>query len=232
MNTKVLLLTTVSSLGLIGAVQAADMPVKAPSYAPAATWTGCYIGGHVGGVHFRTNGSYDDFADDAGDPIASGKNGFIGGGNLGCAWQKRSFVYGIEGDFSALSGLNSYQVGSHDTDYHFNSNARWLATIRGRSGIAIDDALLYVTSGVAFGSVRNTVTDFTLIGNSRTETMVGWTVGAGLDYRLTNNWFWRTEFLYVALGNFNKNFTADSSLYVSHLSHELMIGRVGLNYKF
>src|SRR5690349_7861132 len=139
MNMKVLLLTTVSSLGLIGAVQAADMPVKAPPYAPAATWTGCYIGGHVGGVHFRTTGSYDDFLEDEGDPASSGKNGFIGGGNLGCNWQKRSFVWGIEGDFSALTGLNSYQVGSHDTDYHFNSNAHWLATIRGRSGIAIDD---------------------------------------------------------------------------------------------
>jgi len=229
MNTKVLLLTTVSSLGLVGAVQAADMPVKVPS---VATWTGCYIGGSVGGVHFRTSGSYDDFSVNEGDPIASGKTGFIGGGNLGCNWQKRSFVYGIEGDFSALAGLNSYQAGSHDTDYHFNSNARWLATVRGRAGIATDDTLLYITGGGAFANVRNTLTDFTTIGNTRSETMTGWTVGAGIDYRLTNNWFVRGEFLYVDLGTFHKNFTGAGSLYVSHLSHELMIGRVGLNYKF
>ena len=41
-----------SLVALAGAASAADMPVKAPFIAPPPvfSWTGCYIGGNVGGI--------------------------------------------------------------------------------------------------------------------------------------------------------------------------------------
>src|SRR5690349_2422519 len=74
---------------------AADLPargpVKAPAYIPPAfSWTGCYIGVHVGGAFVADSGS-----DNA---------GFLGGAQLGCNYQfAPNFALGIEGDFSGSS---------------------------------------------------------------------------------------------------------------------------------
>ena len=62
---------------------AADLPRKAPAYIPPApppiTWTGCYIGGNIGGVF----GDGEDF------PFVGFSNGsgFAGGGQIGCDYQ-------------------------------------------------------------------------------------------------------------------------------------------------
>src|ERR1043165_2214597 len=52
---KILLGTTMfAGLLVAGAAQAADMPLKAPRAAPYVfSWTGCYIGGNVGGAWAR-----------------------------------------------------------------------------------------------------------------------------------------------------------------------------------
>src|SRR5690349_18555842 len=83
----------------------ADLPVvKAPILkAPAAlwSWSGLYIGGHVG-----ASLSLTDIADPLGAPIY-GDNvrspGFIGGGQIGFNWQLGSVVLGVEADVSGVS---------------------------------------------------------------------------------------------------------------------------------
>jgi outer membrane immunogenic protein len=54
MESKFVLLTstalTTSMAFISGAALAADMPVKAPMFAPPFSWSGCYIGGNVGGA--------------------------------------------------------------------------------------------------------------------------------------------------------------------------------------
>jgi hypothetical protein len=51
-STRQVLLASVSAVALFIASEAksADLPVKAPIIAPAPifSWTGCYVGGHVG----------------------------------------------------------------------------------------------------------------------------------------------------------------------------------------
>src|SRR6516225_1726621 len=51
-STRQVLLSSVSALALVTASEpnSADLPVKAPIIAPAPifSWTGCYVGGHVG----------------------------------------------------------------------------------------------------------------------------------------------------------------------------------------
>jgi outer membrane immunogenic protein len=43
-----MLLSAVALVGLTGLASAADLYVKAPPPVYVSTWTGCYIGGHVG----------------------------------------------------------------------------------------------------------------------------------------------------------------------------------------
>src|SRR5262245_29219543 len=160
-KTKILLLGTVFALGAtaIDTSFAADLPRKAPAAAPiypppVATWAGCYLGGAAGAVNHRASGNIDF----EGFPVTSAsgsKTGGIYGGYLGCQWQNRAFVYGIEGDFSGLSGKVSRSIGSDSEGgvLTLTSKLNWLSTIRGRAGLAVDNAMVYLTGGVAFANV-------------------------------------------------------------------------------
>ena len=237
-KTKLLLLGTVFTLGataMLGdTALAADLPRKAPVAAPiyplpVATWAGCYVGGTIGAASARTSGQFFDTEGGQADPFSTTKTGGIYGGYVGCQGQNRAFVYGIEGDFSGVSGAGSTQIGVRDSDYGFSQKLQWLSTIRGRAGLAVDNAMIYLTGGVAFANVKASVFCCGLIEEA-SDTKVGWTVGAGVEYMFTPNWIGRLEFLYADLQNQNHTFAGTG--YNSNLSHELMIGRVGLAYKW
>src|SRR5262245_30834675 len=116
-KTRSILLGTVSLIALGGTALAADLPRKAPpvapiAYPPPANWGGCYLGGTVGAQHHRQTGGFiNGDESDAFDVFQGGKTGGIYGGYVGCQWQNRSFVYGLEGDFSGLSGTGFTQPG-------------------------------------------------------------------------------------------------------------------------
>src|SRR5215470_1656425 len=64
-----------------GIAGAADLPAKAPAMAPIAlyNWTGCYIGGQIGGVF-----GDDTTTNRVGETISHHPSGFAGGGQIGC----------------------------------------------------------------------------------------------------------------------------------------------------
>ena len=118
--TKSLVIATVALLAVTsGAAVAADLPVKAPylkAPPPAYSWTGCYLGGYVGGaqegnasatdVSFLTTGA----GYNGGGPYPLSYNtGFIGGGTLGCNYQTGYFVFGLEGEAGYLHETTSFQ---------------------------------------------------------------------------------------------------------------------------
>ena len=105
------LLASVSALALLIAndVKAADMAIKAPrpmiAPAPVYSWTGCYVGAHVGWGRSR-NGHHQtaqSFATAAGF-AASGRvdsSGGLFGGQVGCNYQfAGSWVVGAQGDIA------------------------------------------------------------------------------------------------------------------------------------
>src|SRR5262249_45184627 len=77
------------------------LPPPPPASAPPYAWSGSYVGataGPAGGrsEHFRTR-------DGAAITESFDLSGFIGGGQLGCNWQWGAWVFGIEGDGSAVN---------------------------------------------------------------------------------------------------------------------------------
>jgi outer membrane immunogenic protein len=92
------------------------MPLKAPPVAPVFNWTGCYLGGYVGGGFSQRDPLFTDsgnatFRSFSGGVTAGrvedrhfwsvGSNdSVIGGGTLGCNWQPvgSPFVLGVEGE--------------------------------------------------------------------------------------------------------------------------------------
>ncbi len=171
---------------------AADMPVKAPVMrgpAPIAAynWTGCYIGGHVGGLWARKQWEVREpldpnfgLSDGSHNP-----NGWLGGVQGGCDYQFAGrFVIGIAGDYAwtDAEGSNASPLFPGWTNH---SKVKNLASVTGRVGYAWDRFLGYVKGGVAWEKDEHRESLGGIIGTV-SATRRGWTVGIGGEYAFTN----------------------------------------------
>ncbi|HXW25502.1 MAG TPA: outer membrane beta-barrel protein [Xanthobacteraceae bacterium] len=219
------------------AAQAADLPAapppayKTPVVVPLVySWTGCYIGGNVGGKWVEPVGtvtipgvagfptSYFGFDD------TSSSGTFIAGGQIGCNYQAGNVVFGIEGDFDWQHWTDTVGVGpfapvNFIPGDSFGMTSNWQGSVRGRLGYAWDRTLFYVTGGVAFTNVGLTANwSPALCGPpagpfvpcpgvtaADSETLIGGTVGGGVEYALTNNLILGLEgrYTFYASQNFN-----------------------------
>ena len=193
------LLSTIASLFSLSAL-AADLPARmepaAPvAYVPAFSWTGFYLGGALGWI--GTNPEYTTGAVVLGTPFvvssSSSRNGLSYGILSGYNYQVGQVVLGVEGDFTGWTvGKLRYTAITGD---FLTAQTKWGGSIRGRLGYAADRALFYLTGGAAFVSNETSIpTTGISIGGDGTR--LGWTVGGGLDYAFTNNWFTGIEYRY------------------------------------
>ena len=194
----VLVSTTVGIVSL--PAKAADLPSRMEPVAPVAyvapfSWTGFYLGGELGWV--QTSPDYATGALLLGAPFAvtsgSEKNGLTYGILAGYNYQIGQLVLGVEGYFQGWTvGEIRYTAITGD---FLTAHSKWGGSIRGRLGYAVDRALLYVSGGAAFVSNETSI-PLTGISIGGDGTRVGWTVGAGIDYAFTNNWFAGLEYRY------------------------------------
>jgi len=213
----------VSSILIAGVLPAAaaDLPVKARPMVPVVTaynWTGCYIGGNVGGKWVRTSGSVDVAAAGIGAagsillPNADTST-LIAGGQVGCNYQVpgSNWVLGVEGDFDWHRWSRGFTTAA-GVPFPFIANdvfdirSRWQASARGRIGYAWDRLLVYATGGAAFTEVT-VGTNFIAFGifpqtlAEDKKTLFGATVGGGFEYAFTNNFSAGIEGRYTWYGS-------------------------------
>jgi outer membrane immunogenic protein len=188
-----------------GPALAADLRVKAPvQKAPPPityTWTGCYVGGNVGGAWNSTSTTSDNkpganFGDET-------DTSFIGGGQLGCDFQAGAWVFGVQGMFDAARLNGSRQIPAFPT-FIYNNNISWLTTATDRIGYAVQPALLIYAKG-GFAWARNNITvNFTVprlgLSESATDDRLGWVVGGGLEYMLFPSLSVFAEYNYLGFG--------------------------------
>lgn len=188
----------------------APQPSAPMDFGPIATWTGPYAGlqfgyGFGGRVNSASTGNIST-------------QGWYGGAFAGYNMQQDMFVYGVEGDIN-YSQFRGSVAGVGDTRTGLEGS------LRARLGAAVtDDILVYGTGGVA--AQRLTVNPVGLA--SDTQALVGFTVGAGIDARLTDQVFGRVEYRYTQYGNRNFDFGAGAE---SVNSRDHRVG-VGLGVKF
>jgi outer membrane immunogenic protein len=238
MESKAALLTstalTTSMAFISGAAMAADMPVKAPLVAPPFSWSGCYIGGNVGGSWADVDQSVS-FQGVVVIPSSGRGSSVIGGAQAGCNWQfTPSWVFGVEGDINWLDLKRSHDfratVLGEDTVGSLTTKLRWLTTVRGRLGYAWDRSMLYVTGGLAGGDVNSSfsfVRGGTTFSWSTSDTRWGWTVGAGYEYAFTRTISGKLEYLHFDLGSVS----AVSSPWTGNAKVSGDLVRVGINVK-
>jgi outer membrane immunogenic protein len=109
-------------------------------------------------------------------------------------------------------------------------------TATARIGYAFDRLLIYGQGGLAAGDIdAKTVTANLLTPSiaspattaSASKTSVGWAIGAGFEYGLTQNISAKAEYLYFDLGSDTYNLGMPVAI-----NRTGNIGRVGLNYRF
>jgi outer membrane immunogenic protein len=205
------LLTVTCLVGLGQIASAADLPVKAPVYkAPVVVpynWSGFYVG---------LNGGYgwgsDDRADVSGGGFwtlsgnGQGQNitpvGGIFGGHIGYNWQvNANWVFGVElsGDWASLKKTDA-SIYFPTTD-SWQSEVNSLMTATGRIGYAVGNWLPYIKGGYAGANLKSSMFDNVGHVLSEEQWRNGWTVGAGLEYAVSQNWTVGAEYDYLDLGS-------------------------------
>ncbi len=192
-------------------------------------------------------------------------NGGVAGGQIGYNWQMNNWLLGLEADiqWSGEKGRGNYLCfastnlpgactpatfvppGVLGTALTIDQSLQWFGTLRGRAGLlATPKWLLYVTGGLAFGEIKTTgsMTGITAgsaavasVGSNST-TRAGWTVGAGVEGKITQNWSAKLEYLYMDLGSFSSGpFTlVPASAIGANVNSKFTdhILRAGINYQF
>jgi outer membrane immunogenic protein len=105
----------------------------------------------------------------------------------------------------------------------------WNGATRLRLGYAMDRFLPYIAGGLAFGELEADY-DFGGISDSFSDTMFGWTIGAGFEYAITDTFTTRFEYRYTDYGSFDGDFFPAAADVSSDLtSHDI---RMGVAWKF
>jgi outer membrane immunogenic protein len=219
------------------AALAADLsPAPVEPVAPVASvfsWTGFYVGAQAGygwsDTDYRFNG-----------PVPNGTfhpDGFVGGAHAGYNYQfETPVVVGLEGDieYSDIKADFNNPFGGFSGG---NAKLRWQGSIRARFGYAIDRFLPYVTGGVSFGDFRfaggpGIGSGFTPALVSWSKTMTGWTIGAGLEYAVTDNWTVRAEYRYTDYGDTTGSLAPAYPGTTERMKVQVQSIRAGVSYKF
>ncbi len=223
------------SLALVTSGNAADLggaPWQTPpsAYRALPSWTGLYAGIQAGYGWGRTDTQAVWGA--LGGPVETfdyDPNGAVGGLHLGYNSQVGRFVLGVEADLEA-SGISGSGYGSFSAIQ--TSSIDWLGSMRGRVGVTAGSSLLYLTAGLAYGSVSvdqhgiNAISPFT--NDSQMKT--GWTAGGGIEHAFGPKVSVRLEYRYIDLGSLVYTNSTLGMRETSDLTAHTM--RAGLSFKF
>ena len=240
---KKLLLAGVASTALLGGSALAADISRRPAYTPPPppppapvyfSWTGCYLGGHAGGLWARKEWFVRDpaflsFGQSEGSHDA---DGFLGGVQGGCDYQfAGGFVIGVAGDY-AWTDADGSHVSLVFPGFTNHSQVESLASVTGRIGYAWDRFLGYVKGGGAWERDEYDFTNGAIIG-SVGETRSGWTVGIGGEYAFTNFVTGFIEYNYYDFGNRDLTFVQNNGLtFISGIDETKSVLKGGLNFRF
>lgn len=249
------LLATTGFVALASAASAADIApaYKAPPPAPrppCATFRGFYVGGNVGwAFHDKRWVDRDAWVDNFNTDWAIGSTnqttgGVTGGVQAGYNWQRSCTVFGIETDFN-WANLKDTRIYSPadaagSTTLTLRDDLKWYGTVRTRTGVIVDDLLLYVTGGFAYARINHdfTVTDAGTVpaaeSFSAKSSRYGWTGGFGVEWAFANNWSLKSEVLYLRFNDvLTTGFSPNGPDRVRFDNIDSMwVTRVGINWRF
>ena len=251
-------------------VKAAPPPAPAPAYSWTGFYVGANLGGGWASrnVDYTPNDPGTALLLAAlGSPSESfNTSGLIGGLQLGYNKQfNRNWLVGLETDIDG-SGMKGSGSSSQFAGFITESVAErvdWFGTVRARLGyLPTSNLLAYFTGGFAYGRVDHSgnlsIPGGILLINtppfsttctgpavcsagSSSGVDVGWTVGGGLEYALSQNFSVKADYLYVSLQGRSVTETAlavfipgtiPNSFNANFGRTNFNVARVGFDYRF
>ena len=204
------LLTTVAGAGLMSSVYAADLIVDEPAPVGVVDVSGNWDGVYVGVFAGYGWGSYQEI----GDPDLD-LSGWLVGVNLGADFTvSDGIVLGVVGDIAWSD------VGLVDGIYSYNVD--WVGSLRGRLGFDGGAFLPYLTAGLAVAGASAEA----IFSDSQTH--IGWTVGAGVEFAVSEDLSLDLLYRYSDYGSqtYNVGFGDYDASFTTHAV------TVGLNWRF
>ena len=184
------------------AAHAADFATQPAAASASSNWDGLYIGAHLGygwgtGTFASTN--------------TASLTGFSAGAQEGYNFHlSDGVIAGVEGD---LTWNNEQGTFGGSTTERIN----WDGSVRGRLGLDLGQIMPYAEAGVAFANAT--------VASAYSQTHVGWTVGAGVEFMMADNLSANVEYRYSNYGT--QNYAGSTPIALTDNSL-----RVGLNYHF
>jgi len=195
------------------------------------SWTGLYIGGHVGGAWSEIDWSNINLT---GERFNKSDSGFMGGGQIGYNYQIGNLLLGVEATISGADLSRDFRSIVVPTA-RFSADIDTIATVTGRFGFTADQWLFYGKAGWAGAQVdfsgRNTALhDSFSFDNWRN----GWTLGAGLEYKVNRFMSVGVEYSFIDLDSERDNGFTRIGLPVTLRDHDLQVQSVTarLNFQF
>jgi len=252
--------TAIAVVMAAGSAGAADLsrPVyKAPPPIPVFSWTGWYVGVHVGGAWGTKEWSdpitFDGFATTTSPDTTLnnyGVNGFLGGLQIGYNYQSGPWVWGVEAQAS-WAGIRG-----RDPCFFFGkgtckTNVDALGSFAVRFGGTIGRAMLYVKGGLAWAYERHAIDTLFFGGKGSGDTATvtaetkhwrwGGMLGTGVEFAFTNSISGKLEYNYMDFGTRSYAFGPVSSPFGDpgegesldvKIRQNIHLVKVGLNFRW
>jgi outer membrane immunogenic protein len=243
---RTLLFAAAAGLALTAsAARAADLYAPGPAIAPAPvppviaappapSWTGFYLGFNAGLAADLFEMPWTYVPPVAGASPLSINRG-IAGIQGGYNWQVTPrWLVGLEAEFdgSDIQRVHDFYTFTPygGPTFSVGSNLNWFGTVRPRIGFAVTPtAIFYLTGGWAYGHTDSNVIlpPSGAVVASATDKF-GWAGGLGLEYALTDWLSFKTEYIYISLGNDSMPAGAGLTMSNSVIEHTV---KAGLNFK-
>jgi outer membrane immunogenic protein len=188
-------------------------------------------------------------------------DGAFGGAQFGYNWQVGGvWVAGLEADmqWSGLDGKFTRVAPLISLSLSAEQKLNWFGTARGRLGYLVNErTLVFGTAGLAYGETEASSNFFTsgndtfigantslhcvagapCLGGQNSNTSVGWTAGAGVEWAATNKVTLKFEYLHIALPDSPIVMSVippdtGNATVTANFRNQFDIVRAGLNWRF
>jgi outer membrane immunogenic protein len=225
----------------------ADVYQRRPGILPVAgcaNFGGFYLGGNIGWATLTAHqNDLDGFSNFGAIPtsFSATDDSFTAGAQIGYNLQKGCTLFGIEADWN-WADLNAdtrvFPRLAPVVDNTLGTRIENFGTIRTRTGVVVDQLLLYITGGLAWADTRDSVRDrIQLVFDERhsfSDTRWGWTAGFGTEYKLAPNVSLTSDVLYLSFNDQDHSF--DSPVFGGRFQiktdDQIWVARMGLNIHF
>lgn len=209
-------------------------PYQYNSCCDEANFDGFYVGGNLGVfTHEAHRNDRDGFLTDNSGWTVKDTDVTVGV-QVGYDWLCCNSVFGLIVDWNWTNNERKFREDPNGTGNHyFRNEFDWFTTIRGRAGLTVCDALVYVTAGAAVARFETTWNSSSNGHFCHRDTRWGWTGGVGAEFLAWCNFSVGAEVLFLHFDENKKSFTNSSGTrYTFGHSDNAWVGRIILNYRF